>query len=85
MIAFDINAACTGFVYALSIAEQFLKAKTVKKALVIGSEVLSKLWIGKTVQRVFYLEMEQRATVVEYDDSIEHSFYLNSSGDEQGV
>lgn len=85
MIAFDINAACTGFVYALSIAEQFLKSKTVKKALVIGSEVLSKIMDWEDRSTCVLFGDGAGAAVVEYDDSIEHSFYLNSSGDEQGA
>ncbi|MDE6357071.1 MAG: ketoacyl-ACP synthase III [Eubacteriales bacterium] len=42
-IAFDISAACSGFVYALSVADKFLKSGLCKKALVIGAEVLSKI------------------------------------------
>ena len=41
--AFDINAACSGFIYALTIAEQFLKNDAFKTALVIGTEALSKI------------------------------------------
>lgn len=40
---FDINAACSGFIYALSIAHKFLKAGSCKNAIVIGAEVLSKI------------------------------------------
>lgn len=43
VMAFDINAACSGFIYALSIASALLNTKMYKNALVIGSEVLSKL------------------------------------------
>lgn len=45
--AFDIAAACTGFIYALSIAEKFIKDGTAQNVLIIGSEVLSK-WIDWT-------------------------------------
>lgn len=41
--AFDISAACSGFVYALSIADKFIKSGGYKKALVIGAETLSKI------------------------------------------
>lgn len=41
-IAFDIAAACTGFVYALSIADQYIKNKFIKYALIIGSDMLTK-------------------------------------------
>ncbi len=39
--AFDISAACAGFVYALSIANQFISCGTYKNALIIGAEKLS--------------------------------------------
>lgn len=41
--AYDISAACSGFVYALSSAADFLEAGRGKKALVIGSEILSRV------------------------------------------
>jgi len=41
--AFDIQAVCTGFVYALTIAEKFIKSGSAKKALVVGAEVFSRI------------------------------------------
>ncbi len=41
--AFDVNAACSGFVYALSVADQFIRTGQVKNALVIGAETLSRM------------------------------------------
>ncbi len=41
--AFDIQAACSGFVYALNTANQFILNKSVKTALVIGAETLSRI------------------------------------------
>ncbi len=42
--AFDLNStACAGYMYALSIADQYIKSGTIKYALVIGSEVMSKV------------------------------------------
>ncbi len=41
--AFDINAACSGFVYSLSIAHQFIISGRYKNILVIGAETLSKI------------------------------------------
>ncbi|WP_058913979.1 beta-ketoacyl-ACP synthase III [Entomohabitans teleogrylli] len=40
--AFDVAAACAGFTYALSIADQYVKNGAVKHALVIGSDVLAR-------------------------------------------
>lgn len=42
-IAFDIQAACTGFIYGLSIADQYIKSGAIERALVIGSELMSRL------------------------------------------
>ena len=42
-VAFDISAACSGFIYGLSIADSFIKSGRSRKALVIGSEVLSRI------------------------------------------
>ncbi len=40
---FDISAACAGFVYGISVAQQFISCSTYKNALVIGVEVLSSI------------------------------------------
>ena len=41
--AFDVNAACSGFVFALGIADKFIKSGSVKTALVVGSETLTRM------------------------------------------
>jgi 3-oxoacyl-[acyl-carrier-protein] synthase III len=41
--AFDISAACSGFVYGLSLADHLIRSGTARKALVIGAEVLSRI------------------------------------------
>ncbi|MBD3655567.1 beta-ketoacyl-ACP synthase III [Marinobacter sp.] len=41
--AFDIQAVCSGFVYALSVADKFIKTGSSKKALVVGAEVFSRI------------------------------------------
>jgi 3-oxoacyl-[acyl-carrier-protein] synthase-3 len=41
--SFDVTAGCTGFVYGLQVADQFIKSKQSKTILVIGVEVLSKV------------------------------------------
>lgn len=40
---FDISAACSGFVYGLSIADKYIRSGAAKKVLVIGAEVLSRI------------------------------------------
>ena len=41
--AFDVNAACTGFIYALDIADKYIKNKSVSNVLVVGSEKMSSI------------------------------------------
>ncbi|MDE7018685.1 MAG: ketoacyl-ACP synthase III [Lachnospiraceae bacterium] len=42
-VAFDINAACSGFMFALHIADAYLKTGTYRTALILGAETLSKI------------------------------------------
>ena len=53
--AFDLNAACSGFVYALVVAHQFIATGGVDNALVIGSETLSRIvdWDDRTTAVLF--------------------------------
>ncbi|WP_323838532.1 beta-ketoacyl-ACP synthase III [Photorhabdus africana] len=55
--AFDISAACSGFVYALSIADKFIKTGVAKHALVIGSDSITRT-----------LDPEDRGTLVLFGD-----------------
>ena len=41
--AFDVQAVCSGFVYGLSVADNFLKSGAAKRALVVGAEVFSRI------------------------------------------
>ncbi|MBE9536980.1 MAG: ketoacyl-ACP synthase III [Proteobacteria bacterium] len=41
--AFDLQAVCTGFIYALSTADQYIRSGMYKKILIVGAEVLSRL------------------------------------------
>ncbi len=55
--AFDLAAACAGFTYALSVADQYVKNGAVKHALVIGADVLSRT-----------LDPEDRGTIILFGD-----------------
>ena len=55
--AFDMQAGCSGFVYALGVADQFIRCGTYKNVLVIGGEVLSK-----------FVDWKDRATCVLFGD-----------------
>lgn len=43
IFSFDLNAACSGFVYGSSIANQFIQTGTYKRILVVGAEILSRI------------------------------------------
>lgn len=53
--AFDLQAACSGFVYGLSVADQFIKSGQANTVLVIGSEVMSRLvnWADRSTCVLF--------------------------------
>ncbi len=55
--AFDLQAVCSGFVYAVATADNFLKARAHKRALVIGAETFSRI-----------LDWEDRTTCVLFGD-----------------
>lgn len=48
--AFDVQAVCSGFVYAMTVADQFIRSGQVKYALVVGAETLSRItdWNDRT-------------------------------------
>lgn len=53
--AFDVQAVCTGFIYALDIADKYIKTGAAKRALVIGAETLSRIvdWSDRTTCVLF--------------------------------
>ncbi|MEH0831042.1 beta-ketoacyl-ACP synthase III [Anaplasma bovis] len=55
--AFDINAACSGFVYALSVVDSLIKSGQARVALVVGAEAMSKI-----------VDWEDRSTCVLFGD-----------------
>lgn len=56
-VAFDVNAACSGFMFALSIADKYIKTGMYENAIVIGAETLSKI-----------VDWKDRATCVLFGD-----------------
>ena len=54
-MACDVQAVCSGFVYALSVAEKFIRSGSHKKALVVGAEVFSRIldWKDRTTCVLF--------------------------------
>lgn len=55
--AFDVQAVCSGFLYALTIAEKFIRSGSHRRALVVGAEVFSRI-----------LDWNDRATCVLFGD-----------------
>ncbi len=53
--AFDVNAACSGFIYGLSVADQYIKSGTHKRILIVGAETLTRIinWNDRTTAVLF--------------------------------
>ncbi|MCL2894878.1 beta-ketoacyl-ACP synthase III [Brenneria tiliae] len=71
-IAFDLAAACAGFTYALSVADQYIKNGAVDYALVIGSDTLSRT-----------LDPEDRGTLILFGDGA--GAVLLSASEQPGI
>jgi len=56
--AFDVNAACSGFLYGLSVADSFIRSESYKKILLVGTEVLSR-----------FTDWEDRSTCILFGDA----------------
>ena len=72
-IAFDVHAVCTGFLYALSVADSMLRSGGADKALVIGAETFSRI-----------LDWEDRATCVLFGDGA-GALVLSAEDTESGI
>ncbi|HEX9879048.1 MAG TPA: beta-ketoacyl-ACP synthase 3, partial [Candidatus Binatia bacterium] len=55
VFSFDVNAACSGFLNALTVTDSFIRSGMIQKALVVGSDVLSRLlnWKDRTTCVLF--------------------------------
>ena len=73
-IAFDVQAVCTGFLYALSIADNMIKGGMADHALVIGSETFSRI-----------LDWEDRATCVLFGDGAGAIVLAARDTDDEGI
>lgn len=70
--SFDLAAACAGFTYALSVADQYIKNGAVKNALVIGADVLARM-----------LDPEDRGTIILFGDGA--GAVVLGASEEQGI
>lgn len=79
-MAFDINAACSGFVFGLDIATGFITSGRLKTALVIGAEVLSKIvnWEDRSTSVLFG---DGAGAAVIKESAIEGLSYINSKSE----
>ena len=68
--AFDIMAACSGYLYALSVADLFLKSGKMKYVLVIGAETMSR-----------FLDWEDRKTCILFGDGAGATLLSSASSD----
>ena len=73
-VAFDVAAVCSGFLYALSVAESMIRAGSARNAIVIGSETFSRI-----------LDWEDRGTCVLFGDGAGAIVLCGESGGERGV
>ncbi len=71
--AFDLGAACSGFVYALSTASQFIQAGTHQRVLVIGADTLTR-----------FVDYSDRTTCILFGDGA-GAFVLEASNEPRGV
>ena len=88
--AFDIQAACSGFMYALSVADGYIRTGQVRRALVIGADTLSRIvdWTDRNTCVLF--GDGAGAVVLEGKDATEtesglKSFILRSDGDYRDI
>lgn len=71
--AFDINAACSGFLYGLSVADSFIRSGNYKRILLVGAEVLSRI-----------TDWEDRSTCVLFGDGAGAAI-LEATNEERGI
>jgi 3-oxoacyl-[acyl-carrier-protein] synthase-3 len=85
-VVFDISAACAGFVYAITIAQQFIANNTYKNALVVGAETLSRItdWDDRNTC-VLFGDGAGAAVLSEVKSGGILSTYLGSDGSNTGL
>jgi len=83
-MAVDISAACTGFVYGYSIADQFIRSGTYKHILVVGGEVLHRYVNYKDRDTCILFGDGAGAAIIsrasDHQDSQVHSVHLHADG-----
>lgn len=87
-LAFDVQAVCTGFVYALSVADNFIKVGQAKRILVVGAEKMSSIldWEDRTTCVLFAdgagaVVLEAQESAGNVDERGIHSTHLYAKGE----
>jgi 3-oxoacyl-[acyl-carrier-protein] synthase III len=73
-IAFDVHAVCTGFLYALTVADSMLRSGNARTAIVIGAETFSRI-----------LDWEDRATCVLFGDGVGALVLKAEEAEDRGI
>jgi 3-oxoacyl-[acyl-carrier-protein] synthase-3 len=73
-VAFDVHAVCTGFLYALTVADSMLRSGSADKALVIGAETFSRI-----------LDWDDRGTCVLFGDGAGALVLASEDNSERGI
>ena len=73
-VAFDVNAACSGFLFALQMADTYIKQGVYKNALIIGAETLSKI-----------MDWNDRSTCVLFGDGAGAAVVCAAEDESQGL
>lgn len=73
-VAFDVNAACSGFLFALQMADTYIKQGVYKNALIIGAETLSKI-----------MDWNDRSTCVLFGDGAGAAVVCATEDESQGL
>ena len=84
-VCYDLSAACTGFVFALNTAQAFIQSGVYRTALVVGSEVLSKLIDWKDRSTCVLFGDGAGAVVVRADETGILGFQMHSDGTKGNV
>ena len=74
VFSFDVNAACSGFLNALSVSDMFIRSGRVRYALVVGSDVLSR-----------FLDWQDRSTCILFGDGAGAAVVGVSGDDDRGI
>ena len=72
--AFDVNAACAGFIYALAVADSIMKSMQLRKVLLIASETITK-----------FVDWTDRSTCVLFGDGAGAMLLETTENDDQGI